>query len=389
MHSYSQRLPWSLPPNRLAELIEELRQAGAPLLDLTISNPTQALKDYPHDQIRRAYARVAEFRYDPHPFGNLEAREAISAEYLGRGISLSASHIALTASTSEAYALLFKLLCNPGEDVLVPAPSYPLFEFLAQLECVRAVPYRLAYDGSWYIDFADLRKHITPSTRALVLVNPNNPTGSFLKPAELIQLSDVVTEHELPVISDEVFMDYAITESDSIKTLIGSAAQLTFCLNGLSKMAGMPQVKLGWIALDGPKQLVESASTRLELLLDTYLSVNVPTQLALRDLFAAGNQVRTELLARAKQNLTFLQRELAHSAIHVLSTEGGWSAILQVPRIMPEQKWVERLVTEQGVIVQPGYFFDMASEAYLVVSLITEPEILAEGIQRLLLMARP
>jgi hypothetical protein len=367
-------------------LIEELRQAGAPLFDLTLSNPTHALENYPHDQIRQAYARVVEFRYEPHPFGSLEARQAVSAEYGRRGISVSADRIALTASTSEAYALLFKLLCNAGEDILVPAPSYPLFEFLARLECVRVVPYRLVYDGSWYIDFSDLRNRITAATRAVVLVNPNNPTGSFIKPDELMRLSELVIEHELPVISDEVFMDYAVAGTESVKTVIGSAAQLTFCLNGLSKMAGMPQVKLGWIVLDGPERLLEDARRRLELLLDTYLSVNVPTQLALGDLFAAGHQVRTELLARVTQNLAFLQNELAGTAIHVLRTEGGWSAILQVPRVMPEQTWVERLLTEQHVVAQPGYFFDMDSEAYLVVSLISKPEILAEGIRRLLLL---
>lgn len=386
MYSYSQRLSWSLPTNRLAKLIEEHRRRGVPLIDLTISNPTVALSDYPHDEIRQCYARVGDFRYDPHPFGSPRAREAISAEYNTRGFAISAARIALTASTSEAYALLFKLLCNPGEEVLVPTPSYPLFEFLARLECVRAVPYRLMYDGSWYIDFSDLRRHVSAATRALVLVNPNNPTGSFLKPEEHRRLIQIACEYNFPIISDEVFMDYAVADKGSIRTLIGDTDQLTFCLNGLSKMAGMPQLKLGWIALAGPEKSVEEARDRLELLLDTYLSVNIPTQSALPELFSVGAGVRAKLLARFKQNLAVIQKELAGTGIHLLRTEGGWSTILQVPRILPEEIWVERLVTEQHVIVQPGYFFDMASEAYLVISLITEPETLREGIHRLLFL---
>lgn len=384
LYSYSQRLPWRVPRNRISELLEVLRASGLPLFDLTISNPTVALANYPHEQISECYAGVCNFHYDPQPLGNLQARAAIAAEYGKRDISLAPERIALTASTSEAYSLLFKLLCNPGEEVLVPAPSYPLFEFLAKLEYVRVVPYRLVYDGSWYIDFSDLQKQISPAARALVLVNPNNPTGSFLKPSEKIRLMEIAAERSLPVISDEVFMDYAITDASSVRTLLGATDQLTFCFNGLSKMAGMPQLKLGWIALTGPDDSVEDARAKIELLLDTYLSVNIPTQSALPALFKVGDQIRADLLARIKQNLVFLQHAIAGAGIHLLHVEGGWSAILQVPRIMPEETWVERLITEQHVIVQPGYFFDMASEAYLVVSLITEPNTFAEGIRRLL-----
>ncbi len=383
MPVFSQRLPWSLPPNRLAHLLEQKRKSGSLLIDLTLSNPTHVLPGYPHQRIGEAYGCVRDFSYHPDPFGSRTAREVIANEYHKRGIVLAPDQIALTASTSEAYALLFKLFCDPGDEVLVPAPSYPLFEFLAQLESVKVSPYRLVYDGSWYIDFRALRRQITARSKTLVVVNPNNPTGSFLKHAERTALSELSIEHSLAIISDEVFMDYALLEGAFVKTLIGFSDVLSFSLNGLSKMAGMPQMKLGWIAINGPADLVRTVRSRLELVLDTYLSVNAPVQSALADLFTIGDEIRAKLLAQIRQNSAFLDTELRATAIHRLRTEGGWSAILQLPRVMPEETWIERLLTGHGVLVQPGYFFDMPSEAYAVVSLITEPGLFKEGIRRL------
>jgi hypothetical protein len=269
---------------------------------------------------------------------------------------------------------------------LIPIPSYPLFEYLARLEGVKTVPYRLIYDGSWFIDFAFMRAAISARTKAIVIVNPNNPTGSFLKVQECASLLEIARQHGLPVISDEVFMDYVFEDpapKDLTKTLIGHDGSLSFSLNGLSKAAGMPQVKLGWIAMNGPASVCSEARARLELILDTYLSVSTPVQSALEALFETGIQVQRQILARIKQNRAALAAILQGSPVHLLHAEGGWSAILQLPNILKEEVWAARLLTEQQVLVQPGYFFDMAEEAYIVVSLITDPEIFAEGIRRL------
>jgi alanine-synthesizing transaminase len=383
--TYSGRLSWSLPPNPLSTLQEQHRRAGIPLLDLTISNPTEAFPNYPHTQIAQAYAAITGFTYHPDPFGQESARALLAAWYQQRAITLPPDQLALTASTSEAYSLLFKLLCDPGAEVLIPHPSYPLFEYLARLEAVTTVPYRLLYDGSWFIDFASLRAAISARARAIVIVNPNNPTGSFLKIHELAALLEIAQEHNLPVISDEVFMDYTFDppSPNLARTLIGQNETLSFSLNGLSKAAGMPQVKLGWIAINGPAAVRAETRARLELILDTYLSVGTPVQSALGSLLEVGAEFQRHIAARISHNRAALAALLQGSPVHTLHAEGGWSAILQLPNIHKEDVWAARLLSEHHVLVQPGYFFDMASEAYLVVSLITEPDVFAEGIRRL------
>jgi alanine-synthesizing transaminase len=380
---YSQRLPWSVPANPLTLLLEQKRKSGARLLDLTISNPTEVLEDYPHAAIAEAFREISDMTYRPDPFGESPARTALSALYAKKGIAVSPARLALTASTSEAYALLFKLLCDPESEILVPSPSYPLFEYLAALESVRPVPYRLLYDGAWFLDFDSLRNRITGRTRAIVLVNPNNPTGSFLKPRELTELLQVASQQGLPLISDEVFLDYPIATGDRVPTLIGNQSVLSFSLNGLSKSACMPQMKLGWIAVNGPEQECVSACQRLELILDTYLSVNTPVQRALPRLLEIGSGLRHQLLERIRNNLKQMHALLLDSPAHVLHLEGGWSAILQVPRTLSEEMWVSHLTEEYSLIVQPGYFFDMPQEAYLVVSLILPPALFGEGIAKI------
>lgn len=294
------------------------------------------------------------------------------------------NRIVLTASTSETYALLFKMFCDAGTEILVPVPSYPLFEYLAALESLRVISYRLLYDGAWFIDWPDLLDKISSETRAIVLVNPNNPTGSFLKKQEAEELFRICRKYELPIISDEVFFDYSFGQvGDRITTLTGSQSILSFSLNGLSKSAAMPQMKLGWMVINGPDDQVEIARSRLELLLDTYLSVSTPVQQAAPKLLKIGMDLQRQLMARTKRNLHSLRERLEESPAHVLNVEGGWSAIVQLPRTISEEAWVIRLLEEQGVIVQPGYFFDMASEAYVVVSLITPPDEFDEGILRL------
>jgi alanine-synthesizing transaminase len=371
-------------PNPRSVAIERKRNSGVPLLDLTIANPTAVFGDYPHAAIAHALGGAADATYRPNPFGEEQARSSIAESYASRSVAVSLSRLALTASTSEAYALLFKLLCDPGDEILVPLPSYPLFEYLAALESVRVAFYRLAYDGSWFIDLESVRERLNERTRAIVIVNPNNPTGSFLKRREAESLFCVAAEHGLPLISDEVFMDYPIAPAENrVSTLIGNDSVLSFSLNGLSKSAGMPQMKLGWIAINGGEREYEAARERLELILDTYLSVNTPVQHALPQLMRIGAGLRDRIRQRTQINLQVLASLLRGSPCHLLHVEGGWSAIVQLPKTLSEDTWAAKLIEERNVIVQPGYFFDMPSEPYMVVSLITPVETFRQGIDNL------
>jgi hypothetical protein len=380
LYSYSRRLTWDHSQNAFTSLVEEQRRAGASLLDLTSANPTEVLDDYPHAEIQQAYASLDDFTYQPDSFGTERARKAIADWYERRGIRVSPDQLALTASTSEAYALLFKLLCDPGDEVLVPTPSYPLFEYLARLESVEIVPYRLLYDGSWFVDFASVRTAISARTRAIVVVNPNNPTGSFLKSHETEELFKIAQEHNLPIVADEVFMDYAFAGvAGCTRTFIGDDRVLSFSLGGLSKSAGMPQMKLAWIAVSGGADV----RRRLELLLDTYLSVATPVQNALGELLAIGEGIARQIHTRIGRNRVALEGILRNSPVHVLHAEAGWSAVLQLPNIWREETWMAELVSRRQVLVQPGYFFDMPSEPYAVVSLLTQEDVFAEGIERL------
>jgi alanine-synthesizing transaminase len=363
---FSSRLDWNLQTNRLSTLLKTKRH----VLDLTESNPTRAGFEYPGEQILAALADPRALRYDPEPRGLLSAREAV-AGYYG---NVPASRILLTASTSEAYAYLFKLLCDPGDEILSPRPSYPLFEFLARLESVRVVQYPLRYDGVWHIDFDALEQAITPRTRAIVVVNPNNPTGSFLKREEWSRLQ----RFSLPILSDEVFSDYAFSPDDSrMQSLTSAAGALTFSMSGLSKIAALPQMKLGWIVAGGPGH--EAALERLELIADTYLSVATPVQIALPRLLEASVGLRAQILDRTRSNLALLRRSTV--PLHV---EGGWYATLQIPRTKSEEDWAISLLDGRDVLVQPGFYFDFESEAFLVLSLLTPPDIFAEGLKRIL-----
>jgi aspartate/methionine/tyrosine aminotransferase len=309
----------------------------------------------------------------------------VSAYYGVRGASVAPDRVVLTASTSEAYSYVFKLLADPGDEVLVPRPSYPLFEFLARLESVRAVDYPLVYDGSWRIDFAALEAALTPRTRAIVVVNPNNPTGSFLKTGELDRLIALAAARGLAIVSDEVFSDYAFApDPERVRTLAGVTGALAFSLSGLSKTAGLPQMKLGWIVTSGPEELRAGALARLELIADTYLSAAAPAQYGAARLMAAGGRVREQIAARTRRNLDWLRGALAGSAVSVLAVEGGWYATLEVPRTRSEEEWTLELLERDDVLVQPGFFFDFETEAFLVVSLLTPPDVFCEGIGRLL-----
>lgn len=391
MPRYSNRLRWTASQNQFSILLSELRATGRTLLDLSISNPTEALAEYPHAEIAAAFNSISDFRYQPEPFGLFETRTAIVHRLRQRvpRVDLSQEHVALTASTSEAYSHLFKLLADPGDEILVPTPSYPLFDYLAQLEAIKLRPYRLSYDGSWSIDFASLEAALSNRSRAVILVNPNNPTGSFLKASEFEQLRRLALAHTLPLISDEVFTDFAFAESiQRMTTLAAQDDVLTFTLNGLSKASAMPQMKLAWIIVSGPAKERNEACSRLELVLDTYLSVGTPVQLAAPKLFSIGDRLQQRIRRRVQNNLSNLAALLANQSIHMLHSEGGWSAILRVPQMLSEELWIMRLLREYGVIVQPGYFFDMPGEAFLVVSLLTAEETFSAGIGRILALAR-
>src|SRR5579864_7079991 len=358
---FSSRLDWTLATNPISVLLEEKRAAGVRILDLTESNPTAAGLAYPAEAILTALADPKALHYQPSPSGLSTARAALASYYSGR---VDPERILLTSSTSEGYAFLFKLLCDPGSEILTPRPSYPLFEFLAALESVRPVQYPLAYDGSWHIDFDTLSRLVTSRTRAVVLVNPNNPTGSFVKQGELAQIVDLCRERELAIISDEVFSDYAIGDDPRrVSSLVDVRDLLTFSLSGLSKIAGLPQMKLGWIVVNGLEQARKEALHRLELIADTYLSVSAPVQCAAASLLDARQRIQEQIRSRVSGNLEFLRSQIgANSPWRVLHVEGGWYATLQAPRIRTEEEWALTLLAEDNVLVQPGFFFDFASE---------------------------
>jgi hypothetical protein len=381
---FSSRFHWDPRPNRITQALAAKRAAGARILDLTESNPTHAGLHYPAE-IVRAFANDRMMVYEPAPGGTPAAREAVSAWYAGRGHAVPAERIMLTASTSEAYAYLFKLLTNPGDDVLAPRPSYPLFEFLAGMESVAVRPYPLVYHGGWSIDLHALETALTPRTRAIVLVNPNNPTGNYVKRSELSALTALCAQRGVALISDEVFADYAFTEDpDRVPTLVtplaGVEECLAFSLSGLSKVAGLPQMKLGWMVVSGPPALRAEAWEKLEWIADTYLSVSTPVQCAAARLLAAGEAVQRQIRQRASASLAFARAALAGSPANILAVEGGWSITLHVPRTRSEEEWTLQLLERAGVLVQPGFFYDFESEAYLVVSLLTAPEIFREGL---------
>ena len=380
---FSSRLDWAVGPNPLARLLHAKRSTGAKVLDLTESNPTAAGLTYSTERVLAALADPRAMRYEPAPAGITAARTAISEYYSGR---VPVDRILLTASTSEGYSYLFKLLANPGDEVLAPRPSYPLFDFLAALDSVHIVQYPLVYEGGWAIDFEALANRITSRTRAIVTVNPNNPTGSFLKTGELAQLRALCRTHELAIISDEVFSDYSFdADAARVRSLIEVDDVLTFSLSGLSKVSGLPQLKLGWIVVSGPEFMRSQAFDRLELIADTYLSVGAPVQCAAASLLASREEIQTRIVARTRGNLAFLRSRISpDSPWRLLNVEGGWYAVIQAPRIHSEEDWVLTLLDQDNVLVQPGFFYDFEKEAFLVLSLLTPSEIFGEGIRRIL-----
>jgi aspartate/methionine/tyrosine aminotransferase len=383
---FSSRVPSNLEQNRIARAVRRARDEGRALIDLTVTNPTSVGIAYPQGMLD-ALASSDAVRYEPAAFGLAPARAAVCADYARRGVAVDPANVVLTASTSEAYSLLFKLLCAPdGDAVLVPTPSYPLFDHLTALDGVRPIPYRLDFHGRWTIALDDLDGGWTKAVRAVLAVSPNNPTGSVLAGEELDALAARCAERRAALIVDEVFADYLLVPATATRVQAELPTScLTFRLGGLSKSAGLPQVKLGWIAASGPGGLVRDALARLELICDAYLSVATPVQVAAPSLIAAGAGVRASLLERIRGNYDALVRQAsAHPAIHVLPVEGGWSAVLRVPSTRREEDLVLELLERDEVLIHPGLFFDFPHEAFLVCSLLPEPQLFADGVRRLM-----
>lgn len=386
---FSSRVPGALGLNRVSAAVAAYRARRRELFDLTATNPTGVGLHYP-DDILAPLAASAAVTYKAEPFGLPAARRAVAADYARRGISVADTQVVLTASTSEGYSVLLKLLCAPaGDDVLVPAPSYPLFEHLTRLDGVRSRAYALEYHHRWELDAPSVDAAWTERTRAVLAVSPNNPTGSALAATELEALASRCAARDAALVLDEVFADYPLAEPPpGAVTSMGDrkpADALTFRLGGLSKSAGLPQVKLGWIAVEGPDDLAREGLERLELICDTYLSVSTPVQVAAPALIAGGGGVRAQIQARVRANHAALQRAAAaHPAVELLRADAGWSAVLRVPANVSEEELVIALVEERGVLVHPGFFFDFPHESFLVVSLLPDRGVFAEGVARLM-----
>ena len=382
---FSDRIASDLTPNRLSAAVARLRESRIAFDDLTESNPTRVGIDYPA-RILEALAQPAGLTYAPEPFGLPSARDAVVGDFRRRGMTVPRDRVVLTASTSDAYSMLFKLLCNPGDEVLVPSPSYPLFEYLAALDSVQPRTYQLDYHGAWSLDIEGLRRATTDRTRAVVVVNPNNPTGSYLKCAELDALAIHCRAHGLALVGDEVFADYVL-DADLPRTssVLAQRQALTFGLGGLSKGLGLPQLKLGWMVAAGPDELVRPALERLEVICDTYLSVATPVQAGLPALLADGAAIRTGIRDRVTRNYrALLKAAPPYPAVDVLPAEGGWYAVIQVPAMQSEESLVLHLLEHDRVLVHPGYFFDFPREAFLVLSLLPRPEVFDRAVSRVL-----
>jgi len=382
---FSKRTDWKLTHNRFTETQHQLEKSGRAVLDLTVSNPTRV--GVQHDEkIFQSLLNPKALDYDPQPKGMLSAREAVVNYYRDqyKGSDFDPESLILTTSTSEGYSYVFRLLCNPEDQILVPKPSYPLFEFLADLQDVKLVPYPLLYDHGWQIDFPSLNNAVTSKTRAVVLVHPNNPTGSYVSQSEQNALNKFCNEHGLALIVDEVFLDYS-HDAARRPTFAANNAALTFTLSGLSKISALPQMKLGWIVTSGPAEQVHAAMQRLEVIADTYLSVNAPIQLATPVLLDQRRIVQSFLLTRLQVNLEEFDQQLSRQKSCVrLHVEGGWYAVLRVPVTQSDEDLAIAIMKNLSVLVHPGHFYDFASDGYLVVSLITAPKVFSEGIKRVL-----
>ena len=378
---FAKRTNWNLDANRLSKALARHRAAGRPLLDLTASNPTECGFEYDGGAILRALANPSALCYSPDARGLRSARESVAAYYAARGIVATIDDMILTTSTSEAYSFACRVLCNPGDEILIPEPSYPLFAFLADIQDVALARYPLLYDYGWQINFQALEKAITPRTRAVIVVHPNNPTGHFVKEQEIAALNRICAAHELAIIADEVFLDFAL-DGKSRPSFAGNETALTFTTSGLSKVSGLPQMKAAWLITSGPERLKSEALARLEVIADTYLSMNAPVQLALPALLQQRNSFHKQLLTRIRRNLAELDGQLAlQKSCTRLAFEGGWYAVVRVPATGPDEELAIELLERKGVYIHPGHFFDFLADGFLVLSLIAREEQFQAGVK--------
>ena len=384
---FSKRTDWRLEENAYTRALHRRRASGKPILDLTVSNPTACGFQYDEAAILGALADPAALRYDPEAKGLLKARAAVAQYYHEKNSEahVDLERLILTTGTSEAYSFILRLLCEAGDEIVIAQPSYPLFEFLAAIHDVKLRPFRLVYDHGWQIDFAALTKATSPRTRAVILVHPNNPTGHFVSRSEAEQLQKLCLEREIALVIDEVFLDYKVRVADTRQkqgSFAFDARTLTFVVSGLSKIAGLPQMKIGWIAAAGPDALVGDAIARLEIIADTYLSLNAPVQHALPTLLAQRGAMQPQIMRRIEENLRTLDESLERQKlVSRLEFEGGWCAVLRVPAVQPDDELAIRLMEDYSVLAHPGHFYDFPDDGYLVVSLLTPVEEFGEGIR--------
>ncbi len=381
------RANWKLNPNQLSQRLSAFKQSGIEVIDLSESNPTRCKFDYLKANLLVSLSDPENLVYEPDPKGMPEARRAIQNFYREKNVNVPLEHIFLTSSTSEAYSFLLRLLANPGERILMPRPSYPLLDLLADLNDIRLDPYEIRYEANqWQIHMESLIREIHSDTKAIVLINPNNPTGSCLKQNEAEKIVTLARDHSLVLISDEVFSDYVFFDDPKrIPTFAGITGVITFTLGGISKTLGLPQMKLGWILANGPFEMLSPLIQRLEIILDTYLSVNTPVQRSLASWFPLRHSIQKEIKDRIQNNLAFLRSCLTQPhPVHCLPLEAGWYAILRLPRTKSEEEWALEFLDQDRVYLYPGYFFDFEQEAFVVVSLLVPCEVFKEGISRIL-----
>jgi alanine-synthesizing transaminase len=380
---FASRTNWNLKPNRLAEALEQQKASGRRLLDLSASNPTECGFKYDAPAIMRALCAPASLQYHPDPKGLKSARQAVCDYYVEHGERVAIDDLLLTASTSEAYSFIFRLLCNPDDELLIPTPGYPLFDFLADVNDVKLTRYPLFYDHGWHIDMHALKQAITPRTRGIIVVHPNNPTGHFTKAEETMQLNQLCSANQMAIIADEVFLDFSFGASQ--KSFVANSGALTFTMSGISKISGLPQMKLAWLAVSGPEAEKKEALARLEMIADTYLSLNAPIQLAASVLLQQRKQFQQQLIDRVRTNLAEFDSQLAgNHHVSRLAMEGGWYAILRIPAMRPDEELAIELLQKHGVYLHPGHFYDFPDDGYLVVSLITPEQDFHEGMGRIL-----
>jgi alanine-synthesizing transaminase len=378
---FSKRTNWKLNPNKYTRALEEMRAADASIVDLTVSNPTQCGFHYDAEHILKAFQNRNALTYEPEAKGLLRAREEVARYYReDHGVVVDPQSVLLTTSTSDAYSYVFRLLCDPHDEILVPKPSYPLFDFLGELQDVSLVPYPLEYAHGWFVDFPSLVRAVTPRTRAVLMVHPNNPTGSYVRREQRQRLNELCRERGLALVVDEVFLDYGLTD-ERRESFITNDDALTFTLSGLSKVVALPQMKVAWLIMSGPEAAKKIALERLEIIADTYLSLNAPTQWAFGALLEQRRALRPQLLERIRQNWEFLRSSVRkEGGCELLDTEGGWYGVIRVKSAGSDEELAVEILRCTHTLVHPGHFYDFRTNGYLVVSLITPVSDFQQGI---------